>query len=96
MITGTNSSKITISNGLTCLVDTTQTGQVTVETGAALSVTNSTVNGAVTATAPAGITYCGSSETGNPTVTGATGPAVLTSALPDGTACGPGHNLGRS
>jgi hypothetical protein len=87
-ITGTNSSKITVSSGLTCLVNATQTGQVTVEAGAALSVTGSTVNGPVTATDPAGITYCGSSETGNLTVTGATGPVVLSGALPDGTACG--------
>jgi hypothetical protein len=86
-ITGTNSSKITVSSGLTCLVDATQTGQVTVEAGAALSVTGSTVTGAVTATDPAGITYCGSGETGNLTVTGATGPVVLSGALPDGTAC---------
>ena len=86
-ITGTNSSKITVSSGLTCLVDATQTGQVTVEAGAALSVTGSAVTGAVTATDPAGITYCGSSETGNLTVTGATGPVVLSGALPDGTAC---------
>lgn len=87
-ITGTNSSKITVSSGLTCLVDATQTGQVTVKAGAALSVTDSTINGAVTATGSAGITYCGSSETGNLTVTGATGPVVLSGALPDGTACG--------
>jgi hypothetical protein len=33
MITGTNSSKITVSSGPTCLVDATQTGQVTVEAG---------------------------------------------------------------
>jgi hypothetical protein len=87
-ITGTNSSKITVSSGLTCLVDATQSGQVTVETGAALSVTDSTVSGAVTATDPAGITYCGSTESGNLTVTGAAGPVVLSGALPDGTACG--------
>jgi hypothetical protein len=86
-ITGTNSSKITVSSGLTCLVDATQSGQVTVEAGAALSVTDSTVSGAVTATDPAGITYCGSTESGNLIVTGATGPVVLSGALPDGTAC---------
>jgi hypothetical protein len=86
-ITGTNSTKITVSSGLTGLVDATQTGQVTVEAGAALSVTGSTVTGAVTATDPAEITYCGSTETGNLTVTGATGPVVLSGALPDGTAC---------
>ncbi len=86
-ITGANSGDITVSSGLTCLVDATQAGQVTVEAGAALSVTGSIVSGSVTATDPAGITYCGSTEAGNVTVTGATGPVVLSGALPDGTAC---------
>lgn len=86
-ITGANSGNITVSSGLTCLVDATQAGQVTVEAGAELSVTDSTVSGSVTATDPAGITYCGSTEAGNLTVTGATGPVVLSGALPDGTAC---------
>ena len=34
-ITGANSGNITVSSGLTCLVDATQAGQVTVEAGAA-------------------------------------------------------------
>ena len=86
-ITGTHSTQITVSSGLTCLVDATQSGQVTVEAGAELSVTDSTVSGSVTATDPAGITYCGSTAAGALTVTGATGPVVLSGALPDGTAC---------
>jgi hypothetical protein len=86
-ITGAHSGDITVSSGLTCLVDATQAGQVTVGAGAQLSVTDSTVSGSVTATNPAGITYCGSTEPGNLTVTGATGPVVLSGALPDGTAC---------
>ncbi len=61
---------------------------MTVEPGAALSVTNSAVNGAVTATSPSGITYCGSTEERRPEgVTGATGPVILGGTLPDGTAC---------
>ena len=60
---------------------------MTVEAGAALSVTGSTVSGSVSATDPAGITYCGSTESGNLTVTGATGPVALGGTLPDGTAC---------
>jgi len=43
---------------------------VTVEPGAALSVTNSTVNGTVTATNPSGITYFENNA--------ATAPAVIT------------------
>jgi hypothetical protein len=86
-ITGANSSDITVSSGLTCLVDATQAGSVTVAPGAALSVTGSVISGSVTATDPAGITYCGSTEAGNLTVTGAIGPVVLSGALPDGTAC---------
>jgi hypothetical protein len=86
-ITGAHSGDITVSSGLTCLVDATQAGQVTVEAGAGLSVTGSTVSGSVTAAGPAGITYCGSTEAGNLTVTGAAGPVVLSGALPDGTAC---------
>ena len=86
-ITGTHSGSITVSSGLTCLVNASQAGSVTVEAGAALSVTGSAVSGSVTATGPAGITYCGSTEAGSLTVTGATGPVVLSGALPDGTAC---------
>ena len=55
--------------------------------GAALSVTDSTVNGTVTATSPAGITYCGSTQDGGLTVTGATSPVILGGTLADGTAC---------
>ena len=86
-ITGAHSGNITVSSGLTCLVDAAQAGSVTVEAGAALSVAGSAVSGSVTATDPAGITYCGSTESGNLTVTGAAGPVVLGGALPDGTAC---------
>jgi hypothetical protein len=85
-ITGNHSTQITVSSGLTCLVNATQSGQVTVAAGASLSVTDSTISGAVTATSPAGITYCGSTESGSLTVTGATGPVVLGGMLPD-TAC---------
>ena len=86
-ITGTNATPLTVTSGLTCLVNATQNGQVTVAAGAALSVTNSTVNGTVTATSPSGITYCGSTEDGGLTVTGATGPVILGGTLADGTAC---------
>jgi hypothetical protein len=86
-ITGTNPVPLTVTSGLTCLVNATQDGHVTVEPGAALSVTNSTVNGTVTATSPSGITYCGSTEDGTLTVTGATGPVILGGTLADGTAC---------
>jgi hypothetical protein len=86
-ITGNHAGGITVSSGLTCLVNATQAGQVTVAAGAALSVTGSIISGSVTATDPAGITYCGSTESGSLTVTGATGPVVLGGALPDGTAC---------
>jgi hypothetical protein len=76
-IIGTNATKLTVTSGMTCLLDATQTGDVTVKPGAALSVTNSTVSGTVTATSPSSISYCGSSESGALTVTGATGPVVL-------------------
>ena len=87
-ITGTNDKQLSVTSGLTCLVNATQNGQVTVEPGASLSVTNSTVNGTVTATSPAGITYCGSTEHGSLSVTGPTqGSVVLGGTLGDGTAC---------
>jgi hypothetical protein len=86
-ITGTNATPLSVTSGLTCLVNATQNGQVTVAVGAALSVTNSTVNGTVTATSPSGITYCGSTEDSGLTVTGATGPVILGGTLADGTAC---------
>jgi hypothetical protein len=79
-IIGTNAKPLTVSSGMTCLLDATQDGQVTVEPGASLSVKNSTVNGTVTATSPSGISYCGSTEYGALTVTGATGPLTLGNA----------------
>jgi hypothetical protein len=79
-IIGTNRGKLTVTSGMTCLLDATQDGQVTVEPGASLSVKNSTVNGTVTATSPSGISYCGSTEYGALTVTGATGPVTLGNA----------------
>jgi hypothetical protein len=87
-ITGTSAKQLTVASGLTCLVNATQNGQVTVAAGAALSVTNSTVNGTVTATSPAGITLCGATEHGKLSVTGPTqGPVILGGTLADGTAC---------
>ena len=87
-VTGTNATQLTVTSGLTCLVNATQNGQVTVEPGAALSVTNSTIDGTVTATSPAGITFCGATEDGALSVTGPTqGPVILGGTLADGTAC---------
>lgn len=82
-ITGTHSTRLTISSGLTCLVNAEQTGSVTVAAGASLSVTNSTVNGTVTATSPGAITYCGSTEYGELSVSASTGAVTLG----DGGAC---------
>jgi len=82
-VTGTHSTRLTVSSGLTCLVGADQTGSVTVAAGASLSVTNSTVNGTVTATSPGAITYCGSTEYGELSVSGATGAVTLG----DGGAC---------
>jgi 5'-nucleotidase len=86
-ITGKHASKLTVASGVTCLVDATQAGQVTVDPGASLSVTDSSVSGTVNATDPASVTYCGSTEAGTLTVTGATGPVILGGTLPDGGAC---------
>jgi hypothetical protein len=76
-ITGTHSTQLTVSSGLTCLVNAKQTGSVTVAAGASLSVTNSTISGTVTATSPGAITYCGSTENGMLSVSGATGAVTL-------------------
>ena len=76
-ITGTHSTQLTVSSGLTCLVNAEQAGRVTVAAGASLSVTNSTINGTVTATSPDTITYCGSTEDGTLSVSGATGAVTL-------------------
>jgi hypothetical protein len=85
-VTGTHAAQLAVTSGLTCLVNATQNGQVTVAPGAALSVTNSTVLGTVTATSPSGISYCGSTEHGALTVTGATGPVTL-GGVSNGSAC---------
>jgi hypothetical protein len=74
-ITGTNSTKITVSSGLTCLVDATQTGQVTgpvVLSGAPPDGTDcaaDTISGAVTITgASAPVTVTGLNERGTLTL----------------------------
>jgi hypothetical protein len=82
-ITGTHATQLTVSSGLTCLVDADQIGSVTVAAGASLSVTNSTVNGTVTATSPGAVTYCGSTEYGQLSVSASTGAVTLG----DGGAC---------
>jgi 5'-nucleotidase len=87
-ITGTNATRLTVTSGLTCLVNATQNGQITVAPGAGLTVTDSTVHGAVTATSPSEIIYCGSTENGALSVTGATGVVALGGTLTDGTPCG--------
>lgn len=76
-ITGTHPTQLTVTSGVTCLVNATQNGQVTVDAGAGLSVTSSTVNGTVTATDPTSVTYCASTENGTLKVTGATGAVTL-------------------
>jgi hypothetical protein len=87
-ITGTNATPLTVTSGLTCLVNATQNGQITVAPGAGLTVTDSTVHGTVTATNPSEIIYCGSTEDGALSVTGATGVVALGGTLTDGTPCG--------
>jgi large repetitive protein len=87
-ITGTNDTPLTVTSGLTCLVNASQHGQITVAAGAGLSVTDSTVNGAVTATSPSEVIYCGSTEDGALSVTGATGVVNLGGTLTDNTPCG--------
>ena len=86
-ITGTNSRQLTVSSGLTCLVNAKQSGAVTVSPGASLSVTKSTISGQVTATDPAAVTYCGSTENGTLSITGATGSVILGGSLSDGSLC---------
>jgi IPT/TIG domain-containing protein len=88
-ITGTNSTPLTVTSGLTCLVNATQNGQITVAPGAGLTVTDSAVHGTVTATNPSEIIYCGSTEDGALSVTGATGVVALGGTLTDGTPCAP-------
>jgi hypothetical protein len=86
-ITGTNSTPLTVTSGLTCLVNATQKGQITVAPGAGLTVTDSAVHGTVTATDPSEVIYCGSTEDGALSVTGATGVVSLGGPLTDGTPC---------
>jgi hypothetical protein len=87
-ITGTNPTPLTVTSGLTCLVNATQNGQITVAPGAGLSVTGSTIHGTVTATSPSEVIYCGSTEDGGLSVTGATGVVALGGTLSDNTPCG--------
>jgi Cadherin-like domain len=76
-ITGAHPTQLTVTSGVTCLVNATQNGNVTVDAGAGLSVTNSKVNGLVTATGASSITYCGSTQSGTMNITGTTGAVTL-------------------
>lgn len=86
-ITGTHATRLAVTSGITCLVNATQNGQVTVSSGASLAVTNSTVNGSVTATGAASISYCGSTQSGSLSFSGTAGAVTLGGTLPSGTAC---------
>jgi hypothetical protein len=87
-VTGTNPTPLSVTSGLTCLVNATQDGQITVAPGAGLSVTGSTIHGTVTATSPSEVIYCGSTEDGGLSVTGAAGVVALGGTLSDNTPCG--------
>lgn len=76
-ITGSHPTQLTVASGITCLTNATQHGQVTVDAGAGLIVTDSTVDGTVTATSPVIVSYCGSTEDGTLTVSDATGNVTL-------------------
>jgi len=86
-INGTHSTQRNVISGVTCLVNATQSGAVTVASGAALVVTNSTIKGTVTATSAASVELCGVTENGTLSVSGTTGDVTLGGTLPDGAAC---------
>jgi hypothetical protein len=76
-ITGTHPTQLTVTSGITCLTHATQNGSVTVDAGAGLIVTNSTVKGTVTATDASVISYCGSNQQGTLKITGTSGAVTL-------------------
>src|SRR5438477_1361964 len=86
----TGTLDLNASGTTTCLKNANQNGAITVSSGAALSVVDSTVTGAITSTSSAPFTFCNSK-----TVQGAISVAsskgfVLIGGGPDGaTTCGP-------
>lgn len=87
----TNTRSGTINGGLTvtgstCLINATVKGAITVQPGAALSISNSSLNGSLTSTKATAISICGSNaRNGSVTITGTTGFVLLGDNGDDGT-----------
>ncbi|WP_241825464.1 ExeM/NucH family extracellular endonuclease [Micromonospora sp. CB01531] len=72
-ITGKYSKALVVTAGLTCLENAAISGSVTVNPGASLVVTGSTISGPVSATRPVLFDLSGATVSGSVTVSGATG-----------------------
>ncbi|SDT21629.1 exo-alpha-sialidase [Jiangella sp. DSM 45060] len=90
-ITGTRNGPLTVDDGLTCLVDATQVGAVTVSAGAQLAVRDSSIIGPVLSTRAAGLTLCDTRVVGTVAVTGTTTLALVGDA---GMGCEPNTVIG--
>jgi 5'-nucleotidase len=79
-VTGSRSGPLTVTSGVTCLVDAAIAGPVTVRAGGSLRVTGGSIAGPVSATRPGLFTLSGTTVAGPVTVTGATGEVLVAGA----------------
>jgi hypothetical protein len=77
VVTGSHSGTLVVRAGSTCLTSARLNGSVSVEPGAVLHVTSSTITGSITAHAPGGVRLCRAHVGRSVSVSGATGPVVI-------------------
>lgn len=76
-ITGRHNRPLLVLGGVTCLVDATVNGPVTVLPGASLVATGGSISGPVSATGPALFTLSGTTVSGPVSVVAASGPVLV-------------------
>ncbi len=77
-LTGTHTGGLVVSEGITCLDGAAVKGGVTVEAGASLVATASTIRGGLTASGAASLTVTGTEIKGGVKITTTAGPVALT------------------
>ena len=91
-LTGTVSSAVNVTSGVTCVTDAS-VGSVTVQPGAAVHISDSTVHGGIISNGAASVRLCGSQVGGSVSVSDSTGFVLI--GDPGDDAC-PGNTIGGS
>jgi Putative Ig domain len=89
-VTGSHPGSLTVGSGVTCIVQASIGGSVSISAGATVAVSQSTVSGALQSSRAGTLSVCGSSIAGPLSVSGSTGFVLVGDAGDDGTpGCGP-------